>query len=559
MDEFSTLRTYGGMSGFPKRAESAHDIFDTGHASNSISVALGIAEGKRLQGDNGATVAVIGDGSLTGGMAYEGLNQAGHLKTPMIVILNDNGMSISRNVGAFSSYLARIRFDPTLYKIREEMEHKAIRMLHNIPGVGAKISLIAEGLKDSLKHILVPGMIFEELGWKYIGPIDGHDNEIVAQTVKIAKEIGRPVVIHCLTKKGKGYDFAESHPECFHGTGPFAIETGEIKKDDKKSYTEIFGQTLTEMAQDDERIIAITAAMPAGTGLDIFAKAFPGRFYDVGIAEQHAVTFAAGLALEGFLPVVAIYSTFLQRSFDQIIQDVALQDLKVIFAIDRAGLVGEDGPTHHGSFDLSYLRAIPKMTIMSPKDGIELEKMLRASKEMEGPIAIRYPKGASPVIHSKNDSDISYGKAEVIREGDDIALLAVGRMVGPALEAAELLSETAVEASVINARFIKPIDEELILSLAERCALLVTIEENSNIGGFGSAVLEFLSERKLACEVIRMALPDKFIEHGAVSILHGIVGLDQSAIFKCVSDRCEAIGIGGKGKTRQLARKTGRG
>ncbi|MDI6799100.1 MAG: 1-deoxy-D-xylulose-5-phosphate synthase [Actinomycetota bacterium] len=558
LKKFSTLRRHGGLSGFPKRAESEHDIFDTGHASNSISVALGIAEAKRMKGEAGTTLAVIGDGSLTGGMAYEGLNQAGHLKTPMIVILNDNGMSIARNVGAFSSYLARIRFDPTLYKIREEMEHKVIKMIKTIPGVGSKISSIAEGLKESLKHILVPGMIFEELGWKYIGPIDGHDAELVASTIRIAKEIGAPVVIHCLTKKGKGYPFAENHPERFHGTGPFEIDTGEVIKSAKKTYTEVFGEALLEIAESDERLVAITAAMPAGTGLDVFAKRFPARFYDVGIAEQHAVTFASGLALEGYLPVVAIYSTFLQRSFDQIIQDVALQNLHVIFAIDRAGLVGEDGPTHHGVFDLSYLRQIPNMTIMSPKDEFELKDMIHFSTELSGAVAIRYPRGSSSGVKIKSaSSKLRLGKAEVLRTGSGVAIIAVGRMVQPSLAAAKLLAAAGIDASVVNARFVKPLDEELYARLAKEHDLIVTVEENSIVGGFGSGVLEFFSERSIETPFLKIALPDEFVEHGAVSILHAVVGLDCNGVTERISEKCEAMGIGAKSKARQFTRKTG--
>ena len=541
--KFKTLRQHDGISGFPKRSESKYDIFDAGHASNSISVALGLAESRKRRGSDETIVAVLGDGSLTGGVAYEGLNQAGHLGVPLIVVLNDNEMSIANNVGAFSAYLSRIRFDTALYKIREDIEGRVVKILKNIPAIGSKVSMAVEGLKESLKHVLVPGMIFEELGFKYIGPIDGHKIDLVETAINLAKEIQGPVLIHAITRKGKGYLPAEKCPDKFHGTGPFIIETGESKKKNKTlTYTKVFGDAMVELASKDNRIIGITAAMPSGTGLDKFAEIFPDRFYDVGIAEQHAVTFAAGLALNGHLPVVAIYSTFLQRAFDQIIQDVCLQNLHVIFALDRAGLVGEDGPTHHGVFDLTYLRQIPRITVMSPKDEEELRNMLYTATKLNGPVAIRYPRGCVlGVKHDKRFKKIGIGEAEIIREGKDVCLLAVGRMVQKSNEACELLEKTGISCTLINARFIKPLDEGVILNLAAKHKLIVTVEESTLLGGFGSGVLELLAAKGILVPFLQLGLPDDFVTHGPMEILLSEAGLDKVGITLAVKEKLNKL------------------
>ncbi|MDO8886522.1 1-deoxy-D-xylulose-5-phosphate synthase [Candidatus Oleimmundimicrobium sp.] len=541
--KFKTLRQYNGISGFPKRSESKYDVFDTGHASNSISVALGLAEARKQRCGNETIVAVMGDGSLTGGEAYEGLNQAGHLGTPLIVILNDNEMSISNNVGAFSAYLSRIRFDPTLYKIREEIEERIIKIIKNIPTIGAKVSQAAEGLKESFKHVIIPGMIFEELGFKYIGPIDGHKIDSVVSAINLAKEVKKPVLIHVVTKKGKGYPPAEKCPDKFHGVGSFIIKTGESAiKDKKPTYTNFFGDAMVELASKNNRIVGITAAMSGGTGLSKFAEFFPDRFYDVGIAEQHAVTFAAGLALDGHLPVVAIYSTFLQRAFDQIIQDVCLQNLHVIFAVDRAGLVGEDGPTHHGAFDLTYLRQIPGMTVMVPKDEAELRNMLYTATKLNGPVAIRYPRG--PVLgvkYSKRFKKIKVSEAEIVKEGKDVCLLAIGRMVQKSYEACNVLEDMGISCTLVNARFVKPLDEKTISELAMKHKLIVSIEENTLLGGFGSSVLELLAAKGISVPFLQLGLPDNFITHGPINILLSENGLDGAGIVAAIKEKIKQI------------------
>lgn len=528
-DKFPTLRQYKGLGGFPKKEESAHDIFDTGHASSSISVALGLAEARDRQGRDEVIVAVIGDGSLTGGMAYEALNQTGHLKTNLIVILNDNEMSIASNVGALSSYLSRIRLDPAYNKLKHEIEEH----IKKIPAVGEWMYEVGEHIKDSLKQFVVPGMLFEELGFKYIGPIDGHDITSIEQNLNLARQVEGPVLLHLLTKKGLGYKPAEENPDKFHGVSPFNIKTGESEdKNLPPTYTEVFGKTLTEIARIDERIIAITAAMSSGTGLNHFREVFPERFYDVGICEQHAVTFAASLALGGFLPVVAIYSTFLERAYDQVIQDVCLQKLHVIFALDRAGLVGEDGPTHHGVFDLSYLRHIPGLVLMSPQNGQELRHMLYTATKIASPVAIRYPRGRTEaeVDFLEPFKMLEIGKAEVLFKGKKVAILALGRMVEVSAKTAELLNKKGISCTVVNARFVKPLDETLITSLANSHEVIVTVEENSLLGGFGSAVLEFLNSASIQKPVLRLGLPDEFITHGAPEILLAKSGLNVEGV-----------------------------
>lgn len=525
-DEFKTLRQFGGISGFPRREESEHDVFNTGHASNSISVALGLAQARDLRGGDETIVAVIGDGALTGGMAFEALNQAGHLKSGLIIVLNDNEMSIAQNVGALSSYLSRVRLDPTYNKIMEDLEET----LRKIPGIGEKLVFWGEHFKESVKQFFVPGMLFEELGLKYIGPIDGHDIERVATAVSLAKKIKGPVLIHALTKKGKGFPPAEEGPEKFHGVSP-KTKTEEESCPSYPSFTEVFGQSLVELAEKNEKIIGITAAMPSGTGLNFLAQRFPERFFDVGIAEQHAVTFAAGLALQGFIPVVAIYSTFLQRAYDQLIEDVALQNLHVVFALDRSGLVGEDGPTHHGVFDLSFLRAVPNMVVAAPKDGNELRHLLYTAIEHNGPFALRYPRGSGwGRVEFEPFKKLPIGQWEVLHSGERIALLACGRMVKTAIEVSSLLEKDSLTPTVVNARFIKPLDLEMLKNIVKKHELIITLEENVLAGGFGSAVGEALSRFNGLTKLLMYGLPDEFVPHGKIEELFDYIKLTPTII-----------------------------
>lgn len=545
--DFHTIRQYGGLSGFPSSSESEHDIVGTGHSSTSISYGVGVQEAVKLAargtqndgegkaGDEEAkksqVAVVIGDGALTGGIAYEALNQAGHLKTPLIVILNDNEMSIKANVGAISQYLHRLRLDPTLYKVREEVEHA----LDRIPGLrGASRSI-----KESMKAFLVPGMLFEEMGFAYIGIVDGHDIKALRKSIRTAMEIERPVLIHIKTTKGKGYQPAEERPDTFHGIAPFTVSTGEaIKKPGPITYSEAFGRGLARMAEDDEKIVAITAAMSSGTGLYHFERKFPERFYDVGIAEEHAVVFAAGLAIGGFKPVVAIYSTFLQRAFDMLVQDVALQELPVVFALDRAGLVGDDGPSHHGVFDLGYLRLVPGLTVMAPKDEAELQHMVYTALSMNAPVAIRYPRAAGRGVSLPESFEaLPVGKAEVIDRGEGALLLGIGTGVGICRRAARLLVEQhGLRPTVVNARFVKPLDEELILELAAEHELVVTVEENTAMGGFGAAVRELFAE-EASMPVKSFAIPDHFVPHGNRGKLLRDIGLNPEAVCNYVGER----------------------
>jgi len=528
LKEFSTLRQYGGISGFPKRGESPHDCFDTGHASNSISVALGMAIARDQQGGDETVVAVIGDGSMTGGMAFEALNQAGHIKTDLVIILNDNEMSIDGNVGALSCYLNRIRLEPAYNRFRHDIEQG----LRRIPGIGEKMVNFGETWKTALKQFLVPGMLFEELGIKYIGPIDGHDIEAVKTAVMMAKPLAGPILVHAITKKGRGYKPAEAHPDRFHGTSPFNIKTGQAikKKAVLPSYGQIFGAGLARLAIEDQKIVAISAAMAQGTGLDLFASVHPGRFFDVGIAEQHAVTFAAGLAQSGLKPVVAIYSTFLQRAYDQLIEDICLQGLPVVFALDRAGLVGDDGPTHHGAFDLSYLSHMPEMLVMAPKDEPELQRLLGTALSCNRPAAIRYPRGSGPGAAVENDfTPLPIGKSEVLVAGSQVALLAVGRMVSIGREVVEQLKKYGIDCTLVNARFVKPLDTELILDLAGTHELLATIEDNSIVGGYGATVAQVVASIG-NCRLVNFGLPDYFVSHGTVDCLLKEVGLDAASL-----------------------------
>ena len=520
--EFASIRQYGGLSGFPCRFESEHDIVGTGHASTSISYGLGLVEAARLAGESeGHVVCVIGDGALSGGVAFEAMNQAGHLRTPLVVILNDNQMSIKPNVGAISLYLNRIRLDPTLSKLREEIERGVLR----IPGIGTRAYSLGKDVKESMKALLVPGMLFEELGFAYIGVVDGHDIHALRKSVGQALETKRPVLVHVKTIKGKGYEPAEARPDDFHGIGPFHIGNGMTKNGSNgTTYTEAFGRAILRAAREDERVVAVTAAMTQGTGLEPFEREFPDRLYDVGIAEEHAVVFAAGLVLGGMRPVVAVYSTFLQRAFDMLVQDIALQRLPIVFAVDRAGIVGDDGPTHHGVFDLSYLRMIPNMVVMAPSSQEQLHHMVYTALRQDGPVALRYPRGlAARYTEPAELVEIPIGRGEVLEEGADVALVGIGTGVGIAREAGTLMRAQGVVSTLVDARFAKPLDTELLDRLAGTHALIVTVEENVLAGGFGSAVLEHFAGTGV--RVQRVGLPDRFVPHGARARLLADAGL----------------------------------
>lgn len=532
---FDTLRQYDGLSGFPKPEESEHDAFATGHSSTSISAAIGLAKARDLMGENNKVIAVIGDGSLTGGMSFEALNHLGHLQTDLIIVLNDNEMSISKNVGALSRYLTRLRINPRLRRLKADVQD----MLQRIPGLGQATVRTLEKLEDSIRSLVIPGMIFEELGINYFGPVDGHNiTDLKLYLKQVAVHKG-PVLIHVLTTKGKGYELAEKNPQKFHGTGPFELANGKkIGGSVSTSYTEVFSNIIVQMARQDSRILAITAAMTDGTGLVNFAKEFPDRFFDVGIAEEHAVTLAAGLAKKGLRPVVAVYSTFLQRAYDQIIHDVCLQKLPVIFMLDRAGLVGPDGPTHHGIFDLSFLRHIPNLTIMAPKDGNEFQDMFFSALHINGPVAIRYPKrDGLKLITDDLPKEIPLGQGEIIRQGQTVALIGVGSMVETAIFAGERLKKYGINCTVVNARFIKPLDEELLLDLANNHQNILTIEENVAAGGYGSSVLEFLTGKGVRGINFKiLGLPDQFITHGATDVLLGKCGLDVEGVCRAVQE-----------------------
>ncbi len=533
-EAFQRLRQLGGISGFPRPSESPYDAFGVGHSSTSISAALGMAVARDLSKSSNKVISIIGDGSMTAGLAFEGLNQAGHLKRNLVVILNDNEMSISRNVGALSSFLSRKITGRFATRLKKEVES----FFNSIPLVGDRLITIAKKAEDSLITLLTPGMIFEGLGFHYIGPIDGHDIDALINTFSDTLQLEGPILIHVLTKKGKGYSFAEEEPSMFHGIGPFDSKTGKPRRSKKATYTDIFSEALLEIAEGDKRVVAITAAMPEGTGLDAFSAKFPDRFFDVGIAEQHAITFAAGLARKGFIPVTAIYSTFLQRAYDEVLHDVCLQDLPVVIALDRAGIVGQDGSTHHGLFDISYLRHIPNIVIMAPKDENELKNLLLTAINMKRPAVIRYPRGESlGKDASSSIKELPMGKAEVIREGEELNILATGTMVHPSIEAVEKIEkEMSVRIGVINCRFIKPLDEELIVRLGSQQSKLLTVEEKVLQGGFGSAVLELLEENGIRCDISRMGVPDMFVEHGTQKELRRLVGLDADGIEKKIRE-----------------------
>lgn len=534
---FESLRKYGGMSGFPKRKESDCDSFDTGHSSTSISAGLGLVKARDLQGEDYTVVSVIGDGSLTGGMAYEALNNAARLETNFIIILNDNNMSISENVGGVSKYLNNIRTSNAYLDVKDGIYYAIRNTKYGDPVVAG-----IRRAKNSLKQLVIPGMFFEDMGVTYLGPVDGHDTAALVRVIREAKRRKNAVLIHVLTKKGKGYPPAEKHPARFHGAEPFDVQTGvPLKKKMKANYTDIFSTVMMKLGQRNDKIVAITAAMPDGTGLKRFSHAYPDRFFDVGIAEQHAVTFAAGLAAGGLKPVVAIYSSFLQRAYDQILHDVCIQNLPVIFAIDRAGLVGSDGETHQGIFDLSYLSSIPNMHICAPKNKWELSDMLKFAVAFPAPIAIRYPRGEAYDGLAQFRAPVEYGKAEMIYEEEGIALLAVGSMVKTAEGVRERLKECGLSCTLVNARFVKPMDEEMVCRLSATHRLIVTMEENVESGGFGERVRTFADEQELPGQILSITIPDEYVEHGNVELLKKEIGIDEESVTKRILEEWNRI------------------
>ncbi len=529
---FEHLRQYGGMSGFPKRTESETDVFETGHSSTSISAAIGIAKAKELKGEDGAVVAVIGDGSFTGGLAYEALNNLSRLKSSCMIVLNDNEMSIDENVGGMSNYLNKIRVGQAYNEVKSGVE----KGLLNIPAIGEPIAKIVKRGKDSIKGLLIPGMFFEDLGITYIGPIDGHDIGQLVDTFMAALKLKRPVVVHVKTVKGKGYKYAEKHPNYFHGVKPFDIQTGKVyDKQPKMTNTGVFGRKMIALGEIYPNLIGITAAMATGTGLDKFGNVYPDRFFDVGIAEQHAVTFAAGLATQGMIPVVAVYSSFLQRAYDQILHDVCLQKLHVVFAIDRSGLVGEDGATHQGIFDTGYLTGVPNMTVIAPKNRYELTKALEFAVEYDGPIAVKYSKGYAYYGLKEQLAPIEYGKSELLFSGKRIALIAVGNMVEEAYEVYETLKEEGVDITLVNARFIKPLDEEMLMKLATEHEIIITVEEHVYQGGYGEAVSAFYVNKGITHLTVKnIAIDDTFVEHGSVGELRSMLGIDKDGVLETI-------------------------
>jgi 1-deoxy-D-xylulose-5-phosphate synthase len=532
MDRFDSLRKYKGLCGFVKRSESEHDVWEAGHSSTSLSAAMGMALARDLKGERNKVVAVIGDGALTGGMALEALNHIGHEKKNLIVVLNDNEMSIAPNVGALHHYLGKIRSDKHYIKAKDELQH----LLNRIPAIGGKLAKTAERVKDSLKYMVVPGVWFEELGFTYLGPVDGHDLNQLIEAFQQAESVQGPVIVHVLTTKGKGYSPAEADSFKWHGASPYKIESGQmVKAVGPQMYTEVFGDVLIELAEQDRRIVAVTPAMPGGSGLLKFAARFPDRMIDVGIAEQHAATMSAALAMEGMKPVFAVYSTFLQRAYDQVVHDICRQNLNVVFAIDRAGFVGADGETHQGVYDIAFLRHIPNMVLMMPKDENELRRMMKTAIDYnDGPIAVRYPRvNGVGAAFDKELLPIPIGEWETVRAGESAVVLAIGPMIGVAEEAAELLKREGLSLRIVNARFIKPLDEELLLKLAKENLPIIVLEESSRQGGLGSAVLEFFSEKAIfGLQVRILGVPDAFIEHGSIKEQQMEVGLTAERIVE---------------------------
>ncbi|MBR5800656.1 MAG: 1-deoxy-D-xylulose-5-phosphate synthase [Lachnospiraceae bacterium] len=535
---FDSLRKYGGMSGFPKRKESDCDCFDTGHSSTSISAGLGLVKARDIKKQNHSIISVIGDGSLTGGMAYEAMNNAAKLETNFIIVLNDNNMSISENVGGVSKYLNNIRTTDAYLGIKDSVYNT----LKDMPKYGGKVVESIRKAKSSFKHLVVPGMLFEDMGLTYLGPVDGHDIPAMVQMFQEAKRIKSAVLIHVITQKGKGFAPAERHPARFHGAEPFDIETGiPTKPRTCASYTDIFSTVMTKLGARDENIVAITAAMPDGTGLKRFRNLYPDRFFDVGIAEEHAVTFAAGLAAGGLKPVVAIYSSFLQRAYDQILHDVCIQNLPVVFAIDRAGLVGSDGETHQGIFDLSYLSSIPNMHVMAPKNKWELSDMMKFAVSFPAPIAVRYPRGEAYDGLSEYRAPVEYGKAEMIHAEGEICLMAVGSMVKEAEKVRELLHEAGYQCSLVNARFVKPIDENAVGWAAKNHLLVVTMEENVASGGYGEKVRAYMDGLNGTCQLMSITVPDEYVEHGNVDLLKKEIGIDAESIAAKILKEMETV------------------
>jgi 1-deoxy-D-xylulose-5-phosphate synthase len=531
-DRFSTLRQDDGLSGFPSRQESPHDIFNTGHASNAISIAVGVAEANRKLGNTNKTIAIVGDGSLTGGMSFEALNHAGHLKSDIIVVLNDNEMSISKNIGALSSYLSRIMTGEFVSNVREELKS----ILKGLPALGDRVYKTARRLEEAVKGVITPGMLFEELGFQYVGPVDGHNLNHLMENLRNIKRLKGPILIHVVTVKGMGYSHAENDPAFYHGVPTFDLETG-APENHGVSYTDVFGDTIVDLARQDGKIVAVTAAMGLGTGLDRFSSLFPDRFYDIGIAEQHGVTFAAALALAGMRPFVAIYSTFLQRAYDQLLLDVCLQELPVVFAVDRSGIVGQDGPTHNGAFDLTYFRHMPNMILMAPKDENELRHMLYSAYRYGRTAAIRYPRGkAQGVALEDSFREIPLGTWEILRDGPDVTVVACGNTVYPALLAASDLEGRGIHSTVVNGRFVKPMDLELLRTTATATGRVVTVEENSLIGGFGTGVMEALADLGLSLPVRRLGIPDAFLPHGSQPLLRRTIGLDRQGIARSIEE-----------------------
>lgn len=523
-DQFDSLRKYKGLCGFIKRTESEHDVWEAGHSSTSLSAAMGFATARDLQGEKNKVVAVIGDGAMTGGMAFEAMNHIGHDKKDLVVILNDNEMSIAPNVGAMHNYLGKIRSDRHYRKAKEEVEH----LLKRIPAIGGKVAKTVEKLKDSLKYLVMSGVLFEELGFRYLGPVDGHNLPLLLDTLRQADKLEGPILIHVITLKGKGYSPAEADSHKWHGISPYKIESGQVvKTSGPPMYTEVFGNALIELAEKDPRVVAVTPAMPGGSGLLPFEARFPHRMFDVGIAEQHAATFCAGLAMEGMKPVYAVYSTFMQRAYDQIVHDIARQNLNVIFAIDRAGFVGPDGETHQGVYDMAFMRSIPNMTLMMPKDEQELRSMLLTAVEYDdGPIAVRYPRINGRGVEQGPMELIQIGSWEIVREGKEAVILAVGPMVQVAEEAADKLANQGISVRVVNARFIKPMDAAMLQSLAAENLPVITIEEGARFGGFGSGVLEYYADHDIyGLPIKNIAIPDYFVEHGSIKEQRVEVGL----------------------------------
>ena len=537
-NKISTLRSLNGLAGFPKAVESEYDSFDTGHSSTSISAALGMARARDIKGEKNSVIAVIGDGALTGGMAFEALNDAGSSNTNLIVILNDNEMSISKNVGGLSAFLTRVRTRKYYNKSNNYIKRLTLR----IPFVGKKIVKFVRRIKYSIKQLFLPNMFFEDIGFKYLGPVDGHNIEKLEEILEKAKRLSGPILIHVVTKKGKGYGPAEQNPDKFHATSAFDKETGKSLKEKKDDYSKVFGEELVKLAKENEKIVAITAAMRDGTGLTNFAKEFPNRFFDVAIAEQHALTMAAGMAKEGLIPVVSIYSSFYQRAYDQIIHDICTQKLHVVMCIDRAGVVGNDGETHQGMFDLAFLNIVPNITIMAPKDFIELRQMLEFAVNYNGPIAIRYPRGGEEKTKFLTHEKIEKGKAEILREGEDVTIVAIGKMVAKAQNVADILEKKGIEAEVINARFLKPLDKETITNSIEKTKNVITIEDGTIEGGLGTVIEELIQEEKLKDVIFnKFGYPDRFIKHGKTEEIEEIYGLTEKNIVEYVEKSREEV------------------